>query len=80
MNTDILISLITLCGSALGTFAGIAINTKLTNYRIEQLEKKQDKHNTLIERVYKLEEHDALIDEEIKVVNHRIKDLEEKPK
>lgn len=79
MNTDILISLITLCGSALGTFAGIAVNTKLTNYRIEQLEKKQDKHNTLIERVYKLEEHDALIDEEIKVVNHRIKDLEEKP-
>ncbi len=34
MNSDVLVSLITLCGSALGTFAGIAINTKLTNYRI----------------------------------------------
>ena len=59
MNSDVLVSLITLCGSALGTFAGIAINTKLTNYRIGQLEKKQDKHNKVIERVYHLEQHGA---------------------
>lgn len=77
MATEIIISLITLAGSALGTFAGIFVNTKLTNYRIEQLEKKQDKHNTLIERVYKIEQHDAVVDEEIKVANHRIDDLEE---
>lgn len=78
MNSDVLVSLITLCGSALGTFAGIAINTKLTNYRIGQLEKKQDKHNKVIERVYHLEQHEAVIDEEIKVANHRIEDLERK--
>lgn len=76
MNSEIIVSLITLCGSALGTFAGIVINTKLTNYRIEQLEKKQDKHNQVIERVYHLEQHNAVVDEEIKVVNHRIADLE----
>lgn len=40
MSAEIVVSLITLAGSALGTFAGIFINTKLTNYRIEQLEKK----------------------------------------
>ena len=74
MNSEIL----ALCGSALGTFAGIIINTKLTNYRIEQLEKKQDKHNQVIERVYHLEQHDAVMDEEIKVANHRINDLERK--
>lgn len=79
MNTEILVSLITLLGSALGTFTGIAVNTKLTNYRIEQLEKKQDKHNTLIERIYKLEEHDAVLDAELDAMNYRIKDLEEKP-
>ena len=76
MNSEIIVSLVTLAGSALGTFAGIVINTKLTNYRIEQLEKKQDKHNEVIERVYHLEQHDAVVDEEIKVANHRIEDLE----
>lgn len=77
MNTEIIISLITLLGSAIGTFAGIAVNAKLTNYRIEQLEKKQDKHNSLIERMYKLEKNYAVIDEGLKVANHRIADLEE---
>ena len=76
MNSEIIVSLITLCGSALGTLVGIIINSKLTNYRIEQLEKKQDKHNEVIERVYHLEQHDAVVDEDIKVANHRIEDLE----
>lgn len=76
MATEIIVSLIALGGSALGTLAGILINTKLSNYRIEQLEKKVDKHNNLIERTYKLEQHNAVIDEEIKVANHRIEDLE----
>jgi len=44
--------------------------------RIEQLEKKMDKHNQLIERVYRLEQHNTLVDEQIKVANHRIDDLE----
>ena len=40
--------------------------------------KKQDKHNGLVERIFKIEEHEAVTDEEIKVINHRIKDLEGK--
>ena len=51
--------------------------TALTTEKLSQLEKKQDKHNNLIERTYKLEQHNAVIDEEIKVANHRIDDLEE---
>lgn len=50
--------------------------TDLTLYRIEQLEKKQDKHNSIIERTYKLEEEMLLIQEKQKVANHRISDLE----
>lgn len=46
--------------------------------KIEQLEKKMDKHNQLIERVYRLEQHNVLVDEQIKVANHRIDDLERK--
>ena len=76
MNTEIIVALITLAGSALGTFAGILTSARLTTYRIEQLEKKVDKHNTVIERTYKLEEAQAVMQEQIKVANNRIKDLE----
>ena len=45
-------------------------------YRLEQLEKKQDKNNNVIERTYELEKNEAVLKEEIKVANHRIDDLE----
>lgn len=74
--TEIITSLIGVIGSFLGTLAGIMINSKLTNYRIEQLEKKVDKHNHVIERVYQLEKSEAVFKEDLKVANHRIEDLE----
>ena len=77
MDSNIVVALIGLAGSALGAFAGIMVNSRLTSYRIEQLEKKVDKHNQVIDRVYKLEQHEAVTDEEIKVANHRIEDLEQ---
>lgn len=84
METEIIVSLITLIGSALGTFAGIAINSKLTTYRIEQLEKKVDKHNNVVERIYQLEKtvesHIKVAEEDFKVANHRIDDLEHERK
>lgn len=80
MEPEIVVSLITLLGSALGTFGGIFVNSKLTAYRIEQLEKKQDKHNAVIERTYRLEKEVELQAEKIKVANHRIDDLERKDK
>ena len=73
---EAIISLVSVFGSLLGTLAGILINSKLVNYRIEQLEKKVDRHNQVIDRVYKLEQRDAVVEEEIKVANHRISDLE----
>lgn len=74
---DGIVSLISALGSALGTFAGIMVNSKITNLRIEQLERKVDKHNQVIDRVYALERRDAVVEEEMKVANHRISDLEE---
>lgn len=47
-----------------------------TMYRIEQLEKKQDKHNSLIERVYETEKAIEVLEERQKVTNHRIENLE----
>lgn len=49
---------------------------ELQAYRIEQLEKKVDKHNSVIDRTYKLEEAVNLQAEKIKVSNHRLDDLE----
>ena len=76
MNEAVLVAIISLIGTLGGSFGGILTAGKLTNYRIEQLEKKVEKHNSVIERVYKLETHEAVIDEEIKVANQRIYDLE----
>lgn len=66
MNETILIALLSLLGTLIGSLAGILTANKLTNYRIEQLEKKVEKHNNIIERVYKLEEDEAVMKECIK--------------
>lgn len=74
MTETIIVALISLAGTFLGTFSGI----KLVNYRIEQLEKKVEKHNNLVERTYNIEKITAVISEDLKVVNHRLDDLEKK--
>ena len=76
MDTTIVNALISGCFSLAGALIGILASAKLTTYRIEQLEKKVDKHNQVIDRVYALEKKSAVVDEEIKVANHRIADLE----
>lgn len=76
MQTEVVVALVGLAGSGLGSLAGVVASAKLTAYRIEQLEKKVDKHNTVIERTYKLEETQAVMEEQIKVANHRITGLE----
>lgn len=77
MINEIMIAVMSLVGTCIGSLGGILAANKLTNYRIEQLEKKVEKHNQVVDRVYKLEQHEAVVDEEIKVANHRIEDLEE---
>lgn len=72
----IVVALIGLAGSALGSILGVLASAKLTSYRLEQLEKKVEVHNQVIDRVYKLEERTELQEEKIKVANHRIDDLE----
>ena len=76
MESEIIVALITLTGSAIGTIGGILATNRLTSYRIEQLEKKVDKHNRVVERMYEAEKKISVISEEIKVANHRIEDIE----
>ena len=73
---SIVVALIGLAGSAIGSILGVMASAKLTSYRLEQLEQRVQAHNNLIERTYKLEERTELQEEKIKVANHRIDDLE----
>lgn len=77
MPAEFITAALSLVGTLVGTLGGIALSSNLTNYRIEQLEKKVEKHNNLITRTYKLEQEFAVMDEKLKVANHRIDDLED---
>jgi uncharacterized coiled-coil protein SlyX len=68
----VIVGVLSFLGTAIGSFGGI----KLMTYRIEQLEKKVEKHNSIIERTFKLEEKTELQEEKIKVINHRLEDGE----
>lgn len=76
MSDEVLVAVIGLGGSCIGSVIGVLVSNKLIQYRLEQLEKKVDKHNNLVERTYKLEKSDEVTQEKIKVANHRIDDLE----
>lgn len=77
MTDTVIVALLSLVGTLAGSLGGILTANKLTNYRIQQLEAKVEKHNKVIERVYNLEKNEAVMEEEIKVANHRIDDLEQ---
>lgn len=69
MNSEIIVALLALVGTLSGTFGGILTSSKLTAYRIQQLEEKVDKHNNFALRI-------PVIEEKLKVIDHRIDDLE----
>ena len=62
-------TILSIFGTLIGSLSGIIVSSKLTTYRIEQLEKKVDRHNHYAERL-------PVVEEQIKVINHRIDDLE----
>ena len=70
MSEAVLVALIGLGGSGLGSLFGVLVSSRLTQYRLEQLEKRVQAHNNLIERTYKLEG-------QMTEVQHDIRDLKE---
>ncbi len=69
MNSEIIVALISLLGTFGGTLSGIFVSSKMTNYRLQQLENKVAEHNNFARRM-------PVIEEKIEVANHRISDLE----
>ena len=76
MTEGIIVGMLSLIGTLAGTYLANRKSSALIAYRLERLEKKVDKHNFVVERTFKLEEQTAVIEEKIKVANHRIEDLE----
>lgn len=69
MNLEIWIAIFSFLGTAIGTVGGIMTSTKLTNYRIRELEKKVDKHNNFAQQV-------PLLEERVKIHEQRISMIE----
>lgn len=78
MTESIIIAVLSLCGALAGTFLSNRKSSALMEYRLEQLEKKVDLHNSVIERTYRCEEAIAVLDNRESVSEHRLADLEKK--
>ena len=75
---DIIIGGLALMGTLGGAYFANRKSSALVIYRLQQLEQKVDKHNSVIERTFALEKRAELLEERVKVANHRIDDLESK--
>lgn len=71
MSDGIISALLALLGTMFGTFGGIITSGKLTNYRIEQLEKKVDRHNNFALRI-------PIIEERLNLMKQKIDETEER--
>ena len=76
MKNEFFSGILSLLASLVGTFGGIITSTKLTNYQINELKKRVDKHNDVIERTYKLEEHCKYVDERIDKLESEVENYE----
>ena len=77
MTENIIISMITLAGTMITAYAGVKKFSSLTDYKLNELTKKVEKHNNLVERMYCTEKKIGILNEKISVANHRISDLED---
>ena len=69
MDTTVIVAMLSLVGTLGGSLGGILVSSKLTNYRLQQLENRVAEHNHFAQRL-------PVIEEQIKVINHRLEDLE----
>lgn len=69
IDSTVIVALISLLGTLCGSLGGILVSSKLTAYRLEQLEKRVSEHNNFAKRM-------PVVEEQIKVINHRLTDLE----
>lgn len=69
MDNEIIVALVAMAGTLIGSFGGIITSSKLTSFRLEKLEQKVDKHNSFAERI-------PVVEEKIRALDHRIEEIE----
>ena len=76
MSETMIVAILSLVGTLIGSLGGILAANKLTNYRIKKLEEKVEKHNQVVERVYRLESLEAVNEEKIAAVDEKVDHLD----
>lgn len=69
MNKEIIVALVSMFGTLIGSFGGIITSSRLTSFRLEKLEQKVDKHNSFAERI-------PVVEEKIRGLDHRVEEIE----
>lgn len=70
MSNEVIIACLSLGGTLVGTFGGIVASSRLTNYKIGELEKKVEKHNNVVERTF-------ILEGQMREAIHDIRDIKE---
>ena len=78
MSEAIVVALIASAGGLIGSLVGMVSNKNMIEYKLEQLTKKVDAHNKVVERTYELEKRTDVQEEKITQMDHRIDALENK--
>lgn len=78
MSDAIIVAILSLVGTAIGSVVSVLTANRLTNYKIDELKKTVEKHNSLIDRTYKLEKDVTLVNEKLDVLDRRVDELERK--
>lgn len=68
----IIVAFISLLGTLVGSISGVLVSNKLSNYRIEQLEKKLDKY---VSNVDEMKERLVVVEQSTKSAHHRLDDI-----
>ncbi len=76
MSETIVVAILSLVGTAIGSISAVFAANKLTNYKIDELKKTVERHNSLIDRTYRLEERATLMDERLENLDHRVEAIE----
>jgi len=76
MSDAIIVAVLSLVGTAIGSVVSVLTANRLTNYKIDELKKTVEKHNSLIDRTYKLERDVTLVNEKLDVLDRRVDELE----
>jgi uncharacterized membrane protein YgaE (UPF0421/DUF939 family) len=65
MSETVVVGLLAFLGTVIGSVVSIVTSNTLTNYKIDELKKQVEKHNNLIERTFRLEERESVLETKV---------------